>query len=578
METVNLTIDGKKITVPAGTSVLDAAEKVNIKIPRLCYHSDLVPVSACRLCVVEVKGDRLLRTACSWKCQEGMEVTTNSKVVRDSRKIAMELLLSRHPMRCTECVRNGTCELRQVADQLGIREISFEYRERKGELDTSSPSVIRDPSKCILCRRCVQTCTMVQSVSAIGMEGRGYDVWVDTPFSKGLGDIACVSCGQCIDRCPVGALYEASHIQRVWDALDDPNKHVIVQTAPAVRAAIGEEFGLPPGSLVTGKLVAGLRMMGFDRVFDTDFTADLTIIEESTELIGRVTKGGVLPMLTSCSPGWINFIEHFYPELLPHVSSCKSPQQMFGALVKTYYAQKAGIDPATIFSVSIMPCTAKKFEADRPEMQSSGYRDVDAVLTTRELGVMMKQMGIDFTNLDDADYDPTLGVSTGAAVIFGATGGVMEAALRTAYEKITGNTLKDVEIKAVRGLDGVKVAEIDLSGLRLKGAVAHGLSNARKLLDEIVEGKADYHFIEVMACPGGCLSGGGQPIPTSEEIRKKRAEAIYFADRSLSLRKSHENPMVEILYKEFLGEPNGHKSHKLLHTHYTAKEIYQEVG
>lgn len=578
METVTLIIDNKKVTVPVGTSVLDAAEKVNIKIPRLCYHSDLVPVSACRLCVVEVKGDRLLRTACSWKCQEGMEVTTNSKVVRDSRKIAMELLLSRHPMRCTECVRNGTCELRQVADQLGIREISFEYRERKGELDTSSPSVIRDPSKCILCRRCVQTCTMVQSVSAIGMEGRGYDVWVDTPFSKGLGDIACVSCGQCIDRCPVGALYEASHIQRVWDALDDPKKHVIVQTAPAVRAAIGEEFGLPPGSLVTGKLVAGLRMMGFERVFDTDFTADLTIIEESTELIGRVTKGGVLPMLTSCSPGWINFIEHFYPELLPHVSTCKSPQQMFGALVKTYYAQKAGIDPASIYSVSIMPCTAKKFEADRPEMQSSGYRDVDAVLTTRELGVMMKQMGIDFTNLDDADYDPTLGVSTGAAVIFGATGGVMEAALRTAYEKITGTTLKDVDIKAVRGLEGIKVAEIDLNGLRLKGAVAHGLSNARKLLDEIVEGKADYHFIEVMACPGGCLSGGGQPIPTNEEIRKKRAEAIYFADRSLKLRKSHDNPMVEILYKEFLGEPNGHKSHELLHTHYTPKEVYQEVG
>jgi iron-only hydrogenase group A len=525
---------------------------------------------------VEIKGDRLLRTACSWKVAEGMEVITNSKVVRDSRKIAMELLLSRHPMRCTECVRNGSCELRAVADQLGIREISFEYRERKGKLDTTSPSIVRDPSKCILCRRCVQTCTMVQSVSALGMESRGYDVWVDTPFGKGLSEIACVACGQCIDRCPVGALYENSHIQRVWDAIDNPDLHVVVQTAPAVRVAIGEEFGMPAGALVTDKLVAGLRRMGFDKVFDTDFTADLTIMEEGYELLSRIKNGGTLPLLTSCSPGWINFIEHFYPELLPHVSSCKSPQQMFGALAKTYYAKKIGADPKNIYVVSVMPCTAKKYESDRAEMSSSGFQDVDAVLTTREAATMMKQIGINLQDLPDEEYDAPLGISTGAAVIFGATGGVMEAALRTVYEVLTGKPLEDIEIKAVRGLEGVKEAEVEIAGLKVKAAVANGLANARALMKKIVAGEANYHFIEIMACPGGCIGGGGQPVPTSAEIRKKRAEAIYRADRSLTIRKSHENPAVQQLYKEFLGEPNSHKAHELLHTHYTKKAVYQE--
>jgi iron-only hydrogenase group A len=572
---INLTIDGIPVSVPQGTTVLEAAEKVKIKIPRLCYHPDLPPVSACRLCVVEIKGDRLLRTACSWKCQDGMEVSTRTPQVRDARKMALELLLSRHPMLCTECVRNGSCELQEVAHQFGIREISFQYNERKGGKDYSSAAVVRDPSKCILCRRCIQTCELVQSVSAIGMEGRGYDVWVDTPFNDGLNDIACVACGQCIDRCPVGALYENSHINQVWAALDDPKKHVIVQTAPAVRVAIGEEFGMAPGGLVTNQMVAALRRIGFDKVFDTDFTADLTIMEEGHELLGRIKQGGTLPLLTSCSPGWVNFIEHFYPSLLPHVSSCKSPQQMFGALAKTYYAEKEGINPEDIYVVSIMPCTAKKYEAGRSEMSSSGYQDVDAVLTTREAAVMMKQVGIELPQLDDDEYDEPLGISTGAGVIFGATGGVMEAALRTVYEVVTEKKLENVDIKAVRGMQGIREAEIDLNGTKVKAAVAHGLANARQLMDKIVKGQADYHFIEIMACPGGCLGGGGQPIPTSEEIRIKRAEAIYKADKGLPMRKSHENPAVLQLYKEFLGEPNSHKAHELLHTHYKGKEIYK---
>ena len=479
-------------------------------------------------------------------------------------------------MKCTECVRNGSCELQEVANLLGIRENSFEYHERKGELDFSSPSIVRDPSKCILCRRCVQTCEIVQSVSAIGLEGRGYDVWVDTPFSKGIAQVPCVACGQCIDRCPVGALYEQSHIDRVWRAFDDPSKHVIVQTAPAVRVALGEEFGKEPGAVSTKQMVAGLRRLGFDKVFDTNFTADLTIIEEGHELLGRLKNGGKLPMLTSCSPGWINFIEHFYPDLLPHVSSCKSPQQMFGALAKTYYAEKMGIDPKDIFVVSMMPCTAKKVEADRPEMNASGYQDVDAVLTTRETAVMMKQIGIDLPNVEGEEYDKPLGISTGAAVIFGNTGGVMEAALRTVYEVVTENALEDIEIKAVRGLEGIREAEVDLNGTTVKAAVANGLANARQLMDLISRGEADYHFIEIMACPGGCIGGGGQPVPTSLDIRQKRVDAIYAEDRAYEIRKSHENPAIQELYKEFLGEPNGHKAHELLHTHYTAKALYKE--
>ncbi len=571
---VNLKIDGRDVAVAEGTTIMDAAEVLNIKIPRLCYHPDLKPVSACRVCVVEIKGDRLLRTACSYKVAEGMEVQTNTPFVRDSRKMAMELLLSRHPQKCVECLRNGSCELQQMSEQLGILENHFEYHQRLGSLDTSSPAIVRDPSKCILCRRCIQVCAEVQGVSAIGVEGRGYDSWVDTPFARGLGEATCVACGQCIDRCPVAALYEKSHEDKVWDALSDPNKHVVVQTAPAIRAAIGEMFGLPAGTLLTGHMVSALRRMGFDKVMDTDFTADLTIMEEGTELIKRITTGGVLPMITSCSPGWINFIERFYPTLLPHLSTCKSPQQMFGALVKTYYAEKSGINPADIFSVSLMPCTAKKYEAERPEMNASGFQDVDAVLTTREIGRMIKQAGIQFAQLPEEEHDDPMGISTGAAVIFGATGGVMEAALRTAYELITGKEIPAIDITAVRGMEGVREAKIMIGDLEVKAAVAHGLGNARKLLDLISEGKADYHFIEIMACPGGCIGGGGQPVPTTLEIRKKRAEAIYQADKGLPIRKSHENPAIKRIYEEFLGEPNGKKSHHLLHTQYTARSIY----
>ena len=574
LKNISVTIDGKTVKVPEGVTILEAAEKLHINIPTLCYHPDLEPFSGCRMCVVEIEDDPLLRTACSYKVMDGMKISTNSAFIRESRKMALELLLSRHPQKCTECVRNGNCELQSLAEQLGIREIMFEYRERMGDLDTSSLAIVRDPSKCILCRRCIQTCADIQGVSAINVEGRGYDVWVDTPFGKGIGEVACVSCGQCIDRCPVGALYEKDATHNVWNALADPNKHVVVQTAPATRASFGEPFGMPPGSLVTGKMVAALRRLGFDRVFDTDYTADLTIIEEGHELISRVKNGGVLPLITSCSPGWINFIEHFYPDLLPHLSTCKSPQQMFGALSKTYHTEKEGIDPATIYSVSIMPCTAKKYEAARPEMNDSGFQDVDAVLTTREACAMVKELGIDFQNIGDEDYDIPMGISTGAAAIFGATGGVMEAALRTVYEVITNKELPNLDIKAVRGMEGIREAEIEVNGLNVKAAVSHGLNNARQLLDKIVAGEADYHFIEIMACPGGCLSGGGQPIPTSLEIRKKRAAAIYKEDRRLEFRKSHDNPAVQELYKEFLGKPNGEKAHHLLHTHYTKKSIY----
>jgi NADH-quinone oxidoreductase subunit G/NADP-reducing hydrogenase subunit HndD len=567
-------VDGIQVEVPDNATILEAAKLAKKEIPTLCYHPDLPAIGACRICVVEVEGEPLLKTACNTNVRDGMRIRTISPAIREARQTALELILSRHPQKCNECVRNGTCELQALASRIHVGEISFPYRQRPGSPDVSSGAVGRDPSKCVLCRRCVQVCEVIQSVGAIAVQGRGYDAWIDTPFSRALSEVGCVYCGQCVDRCPVGALFEVSHVERVWRALQDPEIHVVVQTAPAVRAAIGEEFGLPPGTLVTGQIVAALRRLGFDKVFDTDFTADLTIMEEGHELIGRLRDGGVLPMLTSCSPGWINFIEHFYPDLLPHLSSCKSPQQMFGALAKTYYAQKAGIDPSKIFVVSVMPCTAKKAEAARPEMKDSGYQDVDAVLTTREAARMMKEAGIDLSKLEPEDYDLPLGVSTGAGVIFGVTGGVMEAALRTVYEVVTGKKLEKIDILPVRGMEGIREAEIELDGLRVRAAVAHGLANARKLMDKIVSGQADYHFIEIMACPGGCLSGGGQPYPTTPEIRQKRAQALYEADRLLPLRKSHENPVIQELYREFLGKPNSHKAHELLHTHYTPKPVY----
>ncbi len=571
MSEFTIEINGETLPASSGQTVLEVAKSAGIKIPTLCYHPDLPPMGACRVCLVEIEGERVLQPSCSFPVREGMKVQTHSAAVRKARRSVVELLLSDHPSDCTSCVRNGTCELQALAEDLGIREVRVRVDPPGRLMDDSSLAVVRDPDKCILCRRCIQTCDEIQGVSGLRIKGRGYESIVGAPFDTPLGNALCVNCGQCINRCPTGALTEKTHIPQVWAALEDPDKHVVVQTAPAVRIALGEALGMPPGEIVTGKLTSALRALGFDAVFDTDFTADLTIMEEGHELIHRVTEGGVLPQLTSCSPGWIKFIEHFYPELLPNVSSCKSPQQMFGAVVKTYYAEQAGIDPAKIVSVSIMPCTAKKYEAARPEMNDSGYQDVDFVLTTRELARMIREMGIQFTELPDSDYDDPLGESTGAAVIFGATGGVMEAALRTACEVITGERLGNVDITAVRGMDGVREATVKAGDLELKAAIAHGLANAAKVLDRVSAGEADYHFIEIMACPGGCLGGGGQPVPTSPEIRNARADAIYQADREMPIRRSHENPSIKAIYEKFLGEPLSEKSHHLLHTDYTPR-------
>ena len=570
MDTITLTINNRKVVAKPGMTVLEAAQQAGIYIPTLCYHKDLFPEGHCRVCLVDIKGQRSLQPACMFPVADGMEVDTHSHAVRDSRRLVVELLLSNHPNECLTCVRSRNCELQALAKEMGIRETRFEGERTVDPVDDSS-FIIRDNEKCVLCRRCVRVCQGVQSVGALSAGERGWQTVIGPAFGRDMSEVVCVNCGQCVSYCPTGALRERDSTQGVWAALRDPDAFVVVQTAPATRVALGEEMGMPHGSLVTGKMVAGLREMGFDRVFDTDFTADLTIIEEGNELIKRVNEGGELPLITSCCPGWIKFAEHLYPDLLDNLSTCKSPQQMFGAVAKTYYAEKAGVDPAKMVVVSIMPCTAKKFECERPEMNSSGYKDVDLVLTTRELGQMLREAGIDLTQLPEEEYDDPLGASTGAAVIFGATGGVMEAALRTAYEVITGEILDNLDFESVRGLAGVKEATIPVGELQVKVAVAHGLSNARKLLDMIRRGEGNYHFIEVMACPGGCLAGGGQPIPVSDEIRTKRMGAIYRADRELPIRKSHENPMITVIYEEFLKEPLGHKSHELLHTHYTPR-------
>ncbi len=566
-----ITINGQQVSAEPGMTILEAARQAGVRIPTLCYHPDLRPQGACRVCLVEVEKERVLQPACTFPVREGMVIHTHSQKVRKARRAVVELLLSDHPSDCTACARNSRCELQTLAGELGIRDVRVRVAPPGHAVDDSSLAVTRDPDRCILCRRCIETCSGIQQVAGLRIRGRGYASVVGAAFDTPLGHALCVNCGQCINRCPTGALVEKSQIAEVWAALEDPETFTVVQTAPAVRVALGEAVGLPPGRIVTGQMTSALRQMGFDRVFDTDFTADLTIMEEGHELIHRITTGGTLPLLTSCSPGWVKFLEHYYPDMIDNVSSCKSPQQMFGAVAKTYFAQAAGVDPAKMKVISIMPCTAKKFEAARPEMNSSGYQDVDYVLTTRELGQMIQEMGVDFTALPESDYDDPLGRSTGAAVIFGATGGVMEAALRTTYEVLTGQPLGDIDIVAVRGMEGIKEASVRIGDLEVRAAIAHGLGNAAKLLDRIQSGEATYHFVEIMACPAGCIGGGGQPVPTSPEIRQQRADAIYQADRDMPIRRSHENPSIKEIYEKFLGAPLGEKSHHLLHTHYTPR-------
>jgi NADH-quinone oxidoreductase subunit G/NADP-reducing hydrogenase subunit HndD len=572
MKNINIIIDGKEYSVPENFTVLEACKQAGIEIPVLCYHPDLRPEGSCRLCVVEIEGMRTFQPSCAYPVNEGMKVRTNTKEVRDARKMALELILSRHPQDCLVCERNNSCELQKLAAEFNMTDIYFSNELPAFKTEDENGVIVREHEKCINCGRCVRACQEVQTVNALEFFQRGYEKLVLPTGNKKLHETTCTYCGQCINVCPTGALHERDETDIVWKWIEDPDIHVVVQTAPAIRVSIGEAMGMDPGYLSTDKLVGSLRKIGFDKVFDTDFAADLTIIEEGNELLHRLKNGGTLPMITSCSPGWIKFMETFYSDLIPHVSSCKSPQQMFGALAKTYYVQKAGLDASKVKVVSIMPCTAKKYECNRPEMKDSGYQDVDVVLTTRELAKMIKIAGIDFAEIEGGKYDAPLGISTGAAAIFGATGGVMEAALRTVYEVVTGTELENIDLKMVRGMEGVKEATVAVGDLDVKVAVTNGLSNARKVLDKIRAGEADYHFIEIMCCPSGCVGGGGQPRPTSPDKRKARIDAIYCEDCNMELRKSHKNPAIDTLYKEFLKEPLGETSHHLLHTKYTKRE------
>ena len=581
MDQVNIKINGVSYEVPADATILEAARYAGIDIPTLCYLKDINQIGACRMCMVEVKGARSLVAACVYPVNEGMEVFTNSPKVQESRRMTLELLLSVHEKKCLSCERSGNCEFQKLCNDMGIEEENrFEGAVPAGKKDFSTQYLERNNAKCILCRRCVAACQS-QHVSVIGANNRGFDTEIGCAFEKPLGDVACVACGQCIVSCPTGALTEKDNTQEVLDAIHDPDKVVIVQTAPAVRAALGEEFGLPIGTNVEGKMVAALRRLGFDKVFDTDFGADMTIMEEATEFIHRVKNGGTLPMITSCSPGWIKYCEHYFPEFIPNLSTCKSPQQMFGAVAKTWYAKQIGVDPKNIFMVSIMPCTAKKFEVGREDQSAAGVPDVDVALTTRELARMIETAGLDFTTLPDEDYDSPLGIDTGAGVIFGATGGVMEAALRTAADWLTGGSASGDALvyNDVRGTEGIKEATYKIGDLTLKVAVCSGLANAKKVLRAVKEGKADYQFIEVMACPGGCVNGGGQPIQPATvrsftDLKALRAKALYDQDANMPLRKSHENPILKKCYEEFLGEPGGHKAHEILHTSYVARKRF----
>ena len=576
MEMVNCKINGIAVSVPKGSTILEAARAAGVEIPTLCYMKKINEIGACRICIVEATGARGLVTACVYPVSEGMEVKTNTPKVQAARRTTLEHLLSTHDKKCLSCSRSTNCELQKLCREYGVEESRFEGYKPHYELDTSTPHLVRDNNKCILCRRCVAVCRE-QYVSVIGPNDRGIDTSIGTAFKVNLSEVPCISCGQCAAVCPTGAITEKDDTDKVWEALGDPTKHVVVQTAPSVRATLGECFGMPIGTNVEGKMVSALRRLGFDRVFDTDFAADLTIVEEANELVERIKNKGTLPMITSCSPGWIKFCEYYYPDMLDHLSSCKSPQQMAGAVIKTYYAEKAGIDPKDIVSVSVMPCTAKKFEIGREDQSASGYPDVDIAITTRELARMIERAGLKFTSLPDEEFDSPLGEDTGAAVIFGATGGVMEAALRTANDWLTGKDNLDIDFTAVRGTDSIKEASVDIAGMTVKVAVASGGNAANEIMKKVRSGEADWTFIEIMGCPGGCVNGGGQPIQPqyvrdTVDLKAVRAKALYDQDAAMTLRKSHESPVVKALYSEWYDGFGGHKAHHDLHTSYVARK------
>lgn len=579
MSTVNIKINGMSYEVAAGSTILEAAHSVGINIPTLCYLKEINEIGACRICLVEVKGARGLMAACVQPVSEGMEITTNSPKIMKNRKMNLELIMSNHNENCPSCARNGSCELQTLCREYGVEASRFAGEKTFMEVDYSAAHMIRDNTKCILCRRCVAACRENQAVGVIGANDRGFATHIGCAFEAPLGESPCVNCGQCITVCPTGALHEKDDTGKVWDAIFDDSKHVVVQTAPSVRATLGECFGMPIGTNVEGKMAAALRRLGFDKVFDTDYGADVTIMEEATEFVGRVKNGGVLPMITSCSPGWVKYCETYFPEFIPNISSCKSPQQMFGAITKTYYAEKNGIDPKDIVVVSVMPCTAKKFEVDRDDMEAAGngIKDVDIAITTRELGRMIDKAGIMFTQLPDEKFDDPLGGSTGAAVIFGATGGVMEAALRTAVKMVTGEEASSVEFQEVRGTAGIKEATYDVGGLKVRACVASGLKNVEAVLKSVRSGEKQYDFMEFMCCPGGCVNGGGQPTQPASvrnftDLKTLRAAALYDQDRNMELRRSHDNPFVKKLYAEYLGEPNSEKAHHILHTSYVKRD------